>query len=279
MSQLLLSVGNVSVLVFALSSMFGAGLSQRLQDITNTLRTPGILLRVIVANFLLVPLLGFALIRLLDPPQALAMGVFLAASAAGAPFLVKLTEVADADLALGTTLLVVLLPLTIVYMPLVIPLALPRAETTMAIVARPLLLTMLLPLALGMLLRRISEPWSVLLRPFLSMISSIALVVLIAAFVLADLPAIVQVFSTSASIAGVLLVGGAFIIGCALGGPSWRSREVLGLATAQRNISAAAVVASQALANPHTTTMVIVISLIGFAVLFPSSAMMRKSRD
>lgn len=277
MDQFLAIALNVSVVVFAVASMLSAGLGQRVQDLVGVLSNPFIVLRVLLANFVLVPLLGFVLIRLLDPPLPLSFGLFLTASAAGASFLIKLTETADADVGLSTAMLVILLPATIVYMPFIVPVALRGAETSAAIIAKPLVLTMLLPLVLGMVLRKISKSWSVVLRPILSPISSIALLVLIATTVLANLPAILEVFTTTAAVAAVLLVGGAFVIGYGLAGPSRRSRYVLGLATAQRNISAAAVVATQALASQHAVTMVIVTSLIGFALLFPISSMIRNS--
>lgn len=51
---------------------------------------------------------------------------------------------------------------------------------------------------------------------------------------------------------------------------------MLGLGTSQRNIAAAMVVATQAVGDPDTVTMVVVTSLIAFVVLFPVAGMMRK---
>jgi bile acid:Na+ symporter, BASS family len=50
---------------------------------------------------------------------------------------------------------------------------------------------------------------------------------------------------------------------------------VLGLGTGQRNVAAAAVVASQGFQNPDVLTMVVVVSVIDLAVLFPMAWALR----
>jgi len=269
MNEQLIELLNLSVLLFAVSSMLSAGLGQRLYDILLPLRNVGAVLRAMLANFVLVPMLALFLVRVLDPPQSLAIGLFLAASAAGAPFLIKLVVIAEADVALSTALLLLLLPLTIIYMPVIVPLALPAAKTSAWDIAQPLLMTMLLPLGLGMFMRAVNLRWSLTLLPWLGKATTVSLLALIITTLLANLPGIVQVFRTTAVACAILLIGGAFVIGYVLGGPSPRRRIVLGLGTSQRNISAAAVVASQALEGPQVITMVVVTSLVGFAILFP----------
>ena len=57
----------------------------------------------------------------MDPP--LALGLFLLAGSAGAPFLIKLASAAKSDLALSAGLLVLLVPATVVFLPFYVPLA------------------------------------------------------------------------------------------------------------------------------------------------------------
>src|SRR5690606_22200433 len=78
-----------------------------------------------------------------------------------------------------------------------------------------------------------------------------------------------------AILAAVLVTCGAFVVGYLLGADSQR-RTVLGLGTGQRNISAAAVVATQGVGNPETLIMVIVTALVGLAILFPIANQLRK---
>jgi BASS family bile acid:Na+ symporter len=104
-------------------------------------------------------------------------------------------------------------------------------------------------------------------------------VVLVAPTLLANLPDVPAIFRTPAILAALIFLVGAFLIGYALGGPSRESKEVLGLATAQRNIAAATVVATQAVDDPDTVSMVVVTSLVSFAIFFPIAGAMRRRSE
>jgi BASS family bile acid:Na+ symporter len=66
------------------------------------------------------------------------------------------------------------------------------------------------------------------------------------------------------------------VIGYLLGITGRGTREELGLGTAQRNIAAATVVATQSLGDPDTIVMVVVTSMVAMAILFPTAAALRK---
>src|SRR5688572_22926739 len=139
MNDFMASLAGVAVLIFAITSMASVGLAHSFKEVVYPLRNLRGLIRVLVANFILVPILGFAVARMLALTQPLEVGLMLVAMAAGAPFLVKLTAHAEHDVALSATLLVLLLPATVVYMPLVVPLALPDAQINAGAIAMPLL--------------------------------------------------------------------------------------------------------------------------------------------
>src|SRR5690606_30585684 len=136
--------------VFAVTSMLSVGFGNTLQRILGPLRNVRGVVRAVVANFVLVPVLAFVVLQVIPLELPRAIGLFLIASAAGAPFVIKLVEAAESDVSLSASLLVLLLPLTIVYMPVVVPLALPAAEVSAGAIATPLVITMLLPLAFGL---------------------------------------------------------------------------------------------------------------------------------
>ena len=150
MNAVLARLESLAVLIFALSSMFSVGLGHDWRDVIAPLRHPSTVTRALLANFVLVPLLVHFILKVLPTDRALAIGLLLVATAAGAPFLIKLTEAARGDVAFSATLLVLLLPITIVYMPLVLPFALPEADVRAGAIAEPLALTILLPLSAGL---------------------------------------------------------------------------------------------------------------------------------
>jgi predicted Na+-dependent transporter len=243
MNGFLSTLLDIAVLVFAVTSMLSVGFGHTVREIVGPLRHARGVLRALVGNFVLVPILAFGVARLLSLRQDLEIGLMLISMAAGAPFLIKLTEHAEHDVGLSATLLVLLLPATVLYMPLVVPLAVPNASVNPWSIAMPLMLTMLLPLGIGLSVRELSPAWAELLRPAMGTTSSIALAVLVVMTFLSNLRGILNLLGTGAIVA-------AFLIGYVLGGHDPEIRGALGLATGQRNISAATVVATQASTTP-----------------------------
>jgi BASS family bile acid:Na+ symporter len=278
MSALLASLVEIAVVLFALSSMLSVGVGHDWRHLIGPLRNTRAVIGALLANFVLVPLLMIGILQFVPLDRPLSSALFLVATAAGAPFLIKLTEVAQSNVAFSATRLVLLLPVTMLYMPIIVPLVLPQARMSALAIARPLILTMLLPLALGLLVRAIARSCALRVQPLLGKLSSTALGVLTAATILANGPGILSILFSRAIVAALALIGGAFLIGQALGGRELERREVLGLGTAQRNIAAATVVAAEAIGDPTTVSMVVVSSLLGLAVLFPIAALMRKRR-
>lgn len=275
MTEFLAWVLSTAVTVFAVTSMLSVGFGHTVRQVIGPLRNVRGVIRALLANFLLVPLLALLVLRVLPLPEPHAIGICLIATAAGAPFLIKLAEAAESDVALSATLLVLLLPATIIYMPLVVPLALPDTAVSASSIAMPLLITMLLPLGAGLLVRYFSEKTATRLQPLAAKLSTLALIVLLLATILANLRGILAIILTTSILAALIVIGGAFVIGYLLGFDR-ESREVLGLGTSQRNIAAATVVATQAIGSTDTVVMVIVASLAGFAILFPVAAWLRK---
>ncbi|MGC5332241.1 bile acid:sodium symporter family protein [Micromonospora sp. DT62] len=274
--DLLTVAANLAVLVFAVTSMLSVGFAHSIKQILGPLRDIWALLRALLANFVLVPLLALGILRLWPLDRPLEAGLLLVAMSAGAPFLIKLTAVAQAEVALSATLLVLLLPVTVLYAPVVVPRVLPEAEVSAIALAVPLLLTMLLPLAAALL---VNSRWPDRARrwaPLARRASTVALVVLVAATTLANIPTIIDLFVEGAIVPPLLVIAGAFVIGYLLGGKDRNAREVLGLGTAQRNISAATVMATQSFTENGTLVMVIVTSLAGFALLFPLAGVLRR---
>lgn len=265
----------MSVIVFAVTSMLSVGFGHTVRQILGPLRDARKVARAFVANFVLVPLLAYIVIQVipLEPPRAI--GLFLTAAAAGAPFLLKLVEAAESDVSLSASLLVLLIPLSIIYMPIVVPLVLPAIVVGPVAIATPLVTTMLLPLAAGLYVRAKAEHHALRLQPWFQQISTGALIVLIVATVLNNVEAILGLFDLRTILAVLIINVGAFGIGFLLGGPDWASREVLGLGTGQRNIAAATVVATQAVAFAETLATIVFASLVALALLFALAALLR----
>jgi BASS family bile acid:Na+ symporter len=275
MKEALAQTASIAITVFAVSSMLSIGLAYRIRLLLGPLREPRSLFRALVANFVLVPLLAVGIERVspLDPP--LALGLFLLAGAAGAPFLIKLVSAAGSDLALSAALLVLLVPVTVVFLPFYVPLAMAHPSlrdlsyvpSSALAIGLPLLSTLVLPILVGLAAQAVAQRWAARLVPIGSKVATVALVVVFVSIFGANAHELVRILKTGAVVAGVLLILGAFVIGYLL---SRHDRSVvLGLGTAQRNAAGAMVVASRDFTNPDILVMVTACVLIGLLVLFP----------
>src|SRR5205809_3625407 len=145
--ELLQKASSVAMLAFVLSSMLAMGLNLTVGQIITPLRNVRLVTLSLLVNFVLMPLAATGLATLLRLDEPLGIGLLLLGSAAGAPFLPKLAQIAKGNLAFGVGLMVLLMVITVGYLPLVLPLLLPGVSVNPAKVARSLFLLMLLPLA------------------------------------------------------------------------------------------------------------------------------------
>jgi BASS family bile acid:Na+ symporter len=268
---------SVAMLVFVLSSMLGMGLGLRVGEIITPLRNVRMVVLSLVANFVLMPLAALALARILRLDEPLGIGLLLLGAAAGAPFLPKLAQIARGNLAFAVGLMVLLMVITVGYLPVALPLLLPGVSVNPAKIARSLFLLMLLPLAGALVVNAKLPSAAARAKPVLDRTSNLSLMALIALLTVLNIDSVLAVFGTRGILAGVLFLAAGYGIGWALGGPAPDTRPVLGLGTAQRNIAAALVVGSQSFDDPKVVVMVVVVAILGLLILMPLSRLLAKS--
>ena len=275
MKAALAQTASIAVIVFAVSSMFSVGLAYGVRSIVGPLREVRAVFRALVANFVLVPLFAVAIERIIPIEPPLALGLFLLAASAGAPFLIKLASAARSDLALSAALLLLLVPATVVFLPFYVPLAMAHPSLSgltyvpanLLAIGVPLLSTMILPLVVGLVVHATAPRWAARLVPIVGKLATVTLLIVVIATFAANFHEVLRILKTGAIGAALALIGGAFAIGYLMSG---RDRGVvLGLATSQRNIAAAMVVASRSFGDPDVLVMVTASSIVGLIVLFP----------
>ena len=275
MSEILETVAMLSVLVFVISSMLSMGLSLTTKQIVDPLKNPRLVVLALVANFILVPLVAYGLTFLLALDEPLAIGLILISTAAGAPFLPKLVEMAKGNTAFSVGLMVLLMVVTILYLPLVLPLLLTGVEVNPLDIAQSLVVMMLIPLAIGLFIKARYEDTAEKIQPTFASASSIALLVLIILGVVLNFNNMIALVGSRGLLAAAIFVASAFVIGYLLSGKERSIKSVTGLGTAQRNISAALVVAAQNF-DSDVITYVLVFSVISFILLFPTAGELGK---
>jgi BASS family bile acid:Na+ symporter len=269
--ELLSKAATVAMLSFVVSSMLAMGAGLTIPQIAEPLRNARLVVLALLANFVLMPLGAIALAKVLWLDEPFAIGLLLLGCAAGAPFLPKLAELAKGNLAFAVGAMVLLMVVTVAYLPMVLPLLLPGITVDAWEIARSLLLLMLLPLAIGLALKAHYGELAARAKPVLDWISNVSLILLVCLITAANIDKVVQVFGTRAILAGLLFIALGLGAGWLLGGSSAGTKRVMALGTGQRNIAAALVVASQSFSDARVVVMVIVVAIVGLIVLMPLS--------
>jgi BASS family bile acid:Na+ symporter len=260
--EALLLVTQVGMFLFIVAGMAAMGLSLTVPRIIEPLRDGRMVALLLLANFVAVPAVAIVATRVLPMDEAAATATVLIACCAGAPFLPKLAGLAKGDPALAVGAMVLLMVVTVVYAPVVVPLAVEGATVDAWDIASSLIVLMLIPLGLGLLAKARYEGFADSIVAQTGQISSTGLMIGIVAALLVSWQDIVGAIGSwiFVGVATVLVAGLAF--GYLSGiGRAGSDRTVLGLATAQRNIAAALVVAASLSGD------VVVLTLVGALVI------------
>jgi BASS family bile acid:Na+ symporter len=265
--EFLASLSDISVLVFVVCCMVTAGLGLSVGDIAAPLRRTRLVVFALLANFAIAPLIAYGLTELIPLDRAYAIGLLLLAGAAGAPFLPKLAALARGELAYSVGLMLLLMVGSVIAMPLTLPLLIPGLSAQPWPLLRPLLFTMLLPLAGGMIVKNRSERWSSRLRPIFELVSNISMLLAIILLIALNFRALLGTFGSGAVGVAIVFVALSMLVGYVLGGPAPGTRSVLAVGTGQRNIAAALLIATQNFTDPGVVIMLIVSTLAGLIPL------------
>lgn len=270
------TIGSWGVLVFVISSMLNVGLTQKPAKLVRHLHNRAFLLRMLLLNFIVVPALMISLTQILPLEPIYAAGLVIFSLAAGAPFLIKLTSVSQSDIALGATVLLVLMITSVVVMPAVLPLVLEGVTVDVWAIVEALVVQMLLPLVAGMVLLQVAEPFVSVIQPWVARLSNIALYVMVIAIVLGYLPSMTDIELWKALGAGMLVLLLALFLGWTMGDGHGHLMEVGGLGTAQRNTAASLIVAQGSFEDPRVLVVIVLLNTFGVIMLIAAAKLMSK---
>lgn len=271
------TVGSWGVTIFVVTSMLNVGLTQKPSRLLTHLDNQAFLLRMVLVNFVVVPALMIAAVFLIDLEPVYAAGLLLFSLSAGAPFLIKLTSISESDIALGATVLLVLMVATVILLPFTLPWVIEGLTVDTWAVAQGLLLQMLLPLAVGMVLLQLAEGFVAVVQPWVARISNITLYVLIVAIIIGYLPAMSDPELWKAIAVGMVVLLLALFLGWTMGDGHGHLKEVGGLGTAQRNTAAALIVAQSNFDDPRVLVIITLLNTFGIIMLIGAAKLM--SRD
>jgi len=259
------------ILVFFVSSMLSIGMQTHVSDLRSLLASRGVLLRTLLANFLVVPIVGVVIALLLPLQPHVAGALVLLACTPGGPSAIQFTSQVKGSAAMAGAMLGLLSLLAVFVSPLILKLVLP-GNVQMVIPYGNALLSflvfLLLPLLAGMLLLG-QAPGA---APKLSKLLALAGIVAFVAFMVvtgdARKAATGEIGLTAVG-AMLLFIFASMAVGWFMGGPTRDSRQVLATSTSMRN-AALCLAIVEASAPGHA----ILVPLIAFSLLMVPTNML-----
>jgi BASS family bile acid:Na+ symporter len=262
--------------------MFDLGLAIEPGEFRWVAQRPGLMLKSLFAVLVAVPALAWLVARAFELPHAAEIGIVLMAISPGAPVALRRSLGAGGHRSFAPALQIAVTVLAVVSMPLWVA-ALDEyygATATAAPqhLARQVFVAQLLPLGVGMLVRRFAAGPAAWLEPKLRRLGGILLVVLLV-LALIDIWQVVVGAGLRVSLAIVIATTCALGAGHLLGGPDPATRTAVAISCAARNPGLALLVATLNAAPPAITAAVLAYFAVAAFTLIPYVAWRRRAAD
>lgn len=230
----------VSLVIFMAGNLLDMGLRLKLKEALEGLRNVRFVVLSVLWGFVLCPALGYALTKVIPLEQPYAIGMVLLGMVPCAPFLPTMTDRARGDLAYAAAFMLLASVVTVVYMPLAVPVLVKGLTASAWTIAKPLLLFLVVPLAIGMAIQCASMPVALRIEPFVRKTTGIATLVMLALCIVVYGKGFVGAVGTYAIGTQILFFSVAVIASYVLSpGLKPGQKSVLSLGMATRNLGAA----------------------------------------
>ena len=219
MSKTLIALIVTFGLAFVVFAALAAGLTTTLRSAVAPLKGKALpTIGVLIANFVLVPLLTGLTLHAFGFAAQATMAFALLSVVAGAPFVAMFTRLGRGDVAYASTMSLILLLVTIPFMPLVLPwmltvLHVPHAGVTTWHLLEPLLGFLLLPLCIGLAVRWRYPALAQELAPHFSQVALVGIALHITLMFVAFWADVVAELHTGEYLYSVFMPVGCLIVG------------------------------------------------------------------
>jgi BASS family bile acid:Na+ symporter len=164
----------MSLAIFMVGSLLEMGLRLSLPDALRGLRNMRFVAHTLVWSFIICPALAYAITLVIPLDPTYAIGLVLLGMAPCAPFVPILVDKAKGDLGFTAAFMLLASAGTVACMPFTVPLLVKGLTTSAWAIAKPLLIVVLLPMAVGVVIRRNSDPLASKMLPLAKKTAGIA---------------------------------------------------------------------------------------------------------
>jgi bile acid:Na+ symporter, BASS family len=276
---------NVVLVAFIASTMLAAGLGTPVDELAAVLRRGSLLVLVLIANLVVVPLVGWGITASFGLSTAATIALLLVAASPGAPFGAKIAMIQRGDVLTGSTLQVLLAALGSVTFPLTAnvlfgwaglggDLSLPVAD-----LVRTVAILQLVPFAIGLTLRHWTHAVAATWEPLAQRVSTLSFGAVLVFGIGSSWEQVISLLGSR-----TLLAAAAFTLLSALAGavfatgPTIRRTTLAGIAPLRNAGPAFAAVAIAFGSDPEILAALSGILLIGLVLAIPAAARLAATR-
>lgn len=219
--------------------MFSIGLRTSGGELVNIVRDRALLTRTLVANCVLIPAIGFLLVRVFPLTPEARIGIFLLAAIPGTPIALQFTRMAKTRLAFAAAITFVLSLVSIAMTPLAIeamPEMVQRNERPVLLLISSIALYIALPLCAGVWAARYAPKITPRLELPLGLLATVVFLFLMWETRLVRRQALNAILGRGTVLAMVLLLLLSMLIGWLIGGRDREIRRVLATSTGMRSV-------------------------------------------
>ncbi|MEU6089726.1 hypothetical protein ABZ865_23535 [Streptomyces sp. NPDC047085] len=232
---------NAVTVIFIAATMFAAGLGATVAALRSLFTSVPLPALALLANMVVVPLLGWGIGALFGLPTAAFVALVLVASSPGGPFGAKLAMVQKGDVVAGAAMQVLLAAVgSFTFAPTVNGILAAAdigkgVSLDVGVLVRTVALLQLVPFAVGLLLRRYAAPTARAWHPMAAAVSNVTFLIVLAGMLVGNWRDVVALLGSLTLLAGFVLAAVAFAVGTLLAtGPPAR-RTTMGGVAAVRN--------------------------------------------
>lgn len=248
------------VFIFTVSNLAAMGLQVKMPEVVAAFRNKKSLALIFVWGWVLGPVLGYLITKVLPLAEPYVIVVLLMSLAPSAPFLQQMVGKARGDMGFAGALIPLVAVGTVVLMPLTAPLLIKGLTISTWALAKPLLLTILLPLVMGAAIRHYADAGATKIFPavkglaLLSTLLTILWCLLIYGRGMLNTAGSFALLSMTVFMVGMGLITYYFGFGMKQG-----QRSVMALGMGTRNVAA---VLAAALAIPNADPRIVVMTIM-----------------
>lgn len=258
--QFLQSTFGPLVFLFTVSNLAAMGLQVRVPEVATALRNTKSLALIFVWGWVLGPVFAYVITKVLPLAEPYVVVLLLASLAPCAPFLQQVVGKARGDMGFAGALIPLVAIGTVVLMPLMAPLVIKGVTISTWALAKPLLMTILLPLVIGTAIRYGSDPLATKVFPAVKRLAGLATLLTILWCLVIYGRGMLNTAGSFALLSMTLFMVGMGLITYRLGfGMRQNQRSVMALGMGTRNVAA---VLAAALAIPNADERIVVMVIM-----------------